>query len=92
MKKLYDVRQKIIFGIGNVQTIVIGDHVIPSDISNVPQHLTKFVIGRDADLLRIENLLKEKKFAVLVNGIGGIGKSTVIQEYLKRNRSKYKQK
>jgi len=64
---------------------------------NIPKHLTNKIplksddeiIGRTSELKDIYNTLHEGKNLVLVNGIGGIGKTTLAQVYLTEYQDKY---
>lgn len=47
------------------------------------------IIGRESDLIQIENLLKNQKKVVLVNGIGGIGKTYLAKAYLQIHKSEF---
>ncbi len=57
---------------------------------NIPriEDLTK-IIGRDKDLTHVRDLLVEKQKVVVVNGLGGIGKTTLAQAYLTRYADEY---
>ena len=46
-------------------------------------------VGREQELLRIEHTLKEENGTAIVYGIGGIGKTALVQEYLCRHQEHY---
>ncbi|UZS00220.1 tetratricopeptide repeat protein [Chondrinema litorale] len=46
-------------------------------------------IGREQDLNKLDELLKSSEKVVLVNGIGGIGKTTLAKRYLTLNQDEY---
>jgi tetratricopeptide (TPR) repeat protein len=54
---------------------------------DVDRPLTFF--GRDDELSRLDTLLDEHENVLLLNGIGGIGKTTVAKEYYHRYATKY---
>ncbi|OOQ57394.1 tetratricopeptide repeat protein [Mucilaginibacter pedocola] len=56
---------------------------------NLIPNLHEEVIGREEDLEKLQILLNESKRIVLVNGLGGIGKSTFAKEYLHKNKHLY---
>ena len=57
-------------------------------LKNIPATITTFT-GRENDLSELHNLLEEKRTVLLLNGLGGIGKTTAAQEYAKRNDDYY---
>ena len=58
-------------------------------ISIIPNYDIKKLIGRTDMLDKLHKMLTENKSAILMNGIGGIGKTTVALAYC--NTEKYKQ-
>lgn len=52
-------------------------------------HLSeKFFVGRDEELVQIENELQNTK-KLYISGIGGIGKSELVEQYAKKHSSEY---
>lgn len=51
--------------------------------------LNNLFIGREEKLQEIETVFSTQHNAVLVSGLGGIGKTSVAREYLKQNAHKY---
>lgn len=64
-----------------------GDVTIPRLLTLIPS--AGFVIGRDKQLETIRERLKRNHSVVLVNGLGGIGKTTIALEYINRYGSNY---
>lgn len=68
------------YGVGKVE--------IPRYLTNIPRPADK-VIGRDAQLKLIHKRLAEDNSVILVNGLGGIGKTTIALEYIHRYGGDY---
>lgn len=64
-----------------------GDVTIPRYLTLIPS--AGDVIGRDEQLKLIRERLKSNQSVVLVNGLGGIGKTTIALEYINRYGSNY---
>ena len=66
------------------QTIVYGGvpTQIPKELTQLPRINPKNIIGRENDLVRLHNYLQGNKEVVVVNGMGGIGKTTLASAYL----------
>ncbi len=61
----------------------------PIHLTNISRPTDK-VIGRDAQLKQIRKRLAEDNSVILVNGLGGIGKTTVALEFIHRYGSDYR--
>ncbi len=61
----------------------------PHFLTNIPHNLTENVFGRDEDLEELKKLLEENSTVLVINGMGGIGKSTIAQKYVQVNQNKY---
>ena len=57
-------------------------------LKHIPSTITTFT-GRENDLTELHNLLEEKRTVLLLNGLGGIGKTTAAQEYAQRKYDYY---
>ncbi|MDR6565025.1 MULTISPECIES: tetratricopeptide repeat protein [unclassified Arcicella] len=71
-------------------TTVYTKPKLPKELTNrVPKLNLNQVIGRQAEIKELHTLLFENKDVVLVNGLGGIGKTTLSQAYLTRYAEEY---
>ncbi len=59
------------------------DYIIPS----IPSASPNFV-GRDEELKQITEFLKNDR-VLFITGVGGIGKSTLVKNYIKKNKAEY---
>ncbi|MBN9381950.1 MAG: tetratricopeptide repeat protein [Chitinophagaceae bacterium] len=76
--------------IGDEIHIHLAEHIPPKELTlYIPRTHPDDIIGRDADLTRLHNLLRVEKRVVVVNGLGGIGKSTLAQVYISRYYERY---
>ena len=71
-------------------------HMHGSESPEIPHYLTSIphidpndVIGRDDDLSDLRALLEESSSLLLMNGIGGIGKTTLAKLYANKYREQY---
>ena len=46
-------------------------------------------IGREKELSQMESLIRQGKSPILLSGIGGIGKSALVREYVRRHQKEY---
>jgi tetratricopeptide (TPR) repeat protein len=60
----------------------------PHLLTNIPKHDDEF-IGREEDLKRLEKELETSQKIVLMNGLGGIGKTTLAKKFVQNNLDKY---
>ncbi len=74
------------------QTIInASKQALPTELTiNLPkvEDLSK-IIGREKDLEQLRELLQQKLKVVVVNGLGGIGKTTLAQAYLTQYGGEY---
>ena len=79
--------------ISNVHTVTIGDTVhyhyhgeqqlLPKALTvKMPRTAADKIVGREAELADLRRRLFDNKQVVLVNGLGGIGKTTLAQVYI----------
>ena len=64
-----------------------GEHQVPKQLTST---LSKsIIIGRKKELQEIDNLLNTSESILLINGIGGVGKSTIASHYLHSKKELY---
>ncbi len=63
---------------------------IPHRLTNYIPTNAEYILGRDTELETITKYLEAKKPTVLVNGIGGIGKTSVAIKYMAIHGEEYK--
>ena len=63
---------------------------IPHCLTNYIPNNADYVLGREAELETITRFLSARKTTVLVNGIGGIGKTSVAIKYMAIHGGEYK--
>ncbi len=72
------------------QYVTYVEHKLPRYLTQKPFY-TDFFIGRDSDLAAIEaDYLQHHHLLVLVNGEGGMGKTTLAAQYWFRHENRYK--
>lgn len=84
--------KNIVGSITNVQTVTVGDviNIYFSEQPPLPKSLTVYmprtsmneIVGRDAELDDLHQRLLDNRQVVLVNGMGGIGKTILAQVYV----------
>jgi len=85
-----------IIGVGVVTGGTVIQNIYNENESyTVPSQLTKTIgstrnfIGRTKELKDIETQLKNNNSLLLINGIGGIGKSSLAMEFLQKHKKEY---
>ena len=73
----------------NIQVLLPRERYIHKDLTTIPQIRSPKIFGRALELKKIRQLFKKNQRILLLNGIGGIGKTTLAQWYLQNNRSSY---
>jgi tetratricopeptide (TPR) repeat protein/GTPase SAR1 family protein len=58
------------------------------ELTVIPKHDDEF-IGREEDLVRLETELQTSQKIVLMNGLGGIGKTTLAKKFVQNHLGKY---
>ena len=87
--------------ISNVERVRIGDerhyhfHAVPAPLpkeltSLIPKTSAQAIVGRDKDLVDLQARLFDNRQVVLVNGLGGIGKTTLAQVYVETFYNEYR--
>ena len=79
-----------------VSHVTYHNTYLPGQSVEIPKHLTNFVptvanhvLGRHDELKEMTEQLENGRPTVLVNGVGGMGKTTVATKYTVENRSRY---
>jgi len=83
-----DNRGVAITGDGN--TVNLPPHIIPKKLT--PQTgLANDIdfVGRKEELQKVDELLNQNSMLLLLNGIGGIGKSTLASYYLNQHKDNF---
>lgn len=74
-----------------INKYLAGDAVkIPHRLTNYIPTNTEYILGRDTEIVTIKKYLEAKKPTVLINGIGGIGKTSVAIKYMAKHGDEYK--
>ena len=93
-------KNKAAGSMSNIGKVDIGDkitNVYQNANATIPKELTLYlpkthpydIIGRENDLDELHQLLGTEKRVVLVNGLGGIGKTTLAQAYVHKYYAEY---
>lgn len=76
--------------IGDDIHVHIAARRLPKELTlSIPRTHPDDLIGREEDLAQLYESLHSKKRVVLVNGLGGIGKTTLVQAYISRYYTEY---
>ena len=59
----------------------------PNELNSIPDRLADDLVGRVADIDKIHELLFKDAQRVAIKGIGGLGKTSVAQAYIRKYRS-----
>jgi tetratricopeptide (TPR) repeat protein len=73
----------------NVKKILPQENKFPRQLTGIPHNLIQNVFGREKDLDDLQKLLDENNTVLVVNGLGGVGKSTLAQKYVQINQNNY---
>lgn len=69
----------------------LSNHLTPKELTTViPKLRFDQIVGRKTELQELEKRLFNQKQVVLMNGMGGIGKTTLAMVYLSENWASYK--
>lgn len=75
--------------VGDIYHIGNRERQIPLQLNSIPFVNEDEVIGREKDITCIKDLILNDNKPVLVSGINGIGKSTLIKFFLKKHRKEF---
>ncbi len=75
----------------NFYTVLQPAHTLPHELSTYLPHTDpNKIVGRQTDIANLHTLLNTNKEVVLVNAIGGVGKTTLLQLYVHQYYDHYK--
>jgi tetratricopeptide (TPR) repeat protein len=75
----------------NFYTVLQPAHTLPHELSTYLPHTDpNKIVGRQTDIANLHALLTTNKEVVLVNAIGGVGKTTLLQLYVHQYYDHYK--
>ena len=86
--KIYNISS---IGEANFNLIIHPTPQIPHRLTTyLPKTNPNDIVGRAKDLTKLRNLLNTKQEVVLVNAMGGLGKTTLAQAYIYQHEQDYK--
>ncbi|MFZ2967602.1 MAG: tetratricopeptide repeat protein [Sulfuricurvum sp.] len=77
--------------IGNHNNVITqkAPHTVPKNLASTLTPTLAHFVGRESELEEIEQRLKEDSMLLLLNGIGGIGKSTLASYYFHHHKERF---
>jgi len=83
------IKKQIEIAIDTLQNI-FKQHKFQDRLTTIPILLKEDILGREVELIEVDELLNRNERVVLVNGLGGIGKTTLAKAYINENVQRYK--
>ncbi len=93
----YLLKNAVINSTITAEKVHIGDVIVHKEGKKIPQQLTPYTpinpatecIGREAELQNLADTLTRAQRAVVVNGLGGIGKTTLAKAWFQQVKDRY---
>lgn len=82
----------VLQGISNSHIVInyeVKQKNLPPNLTQIPESLSRFFVGREENLNTIKDQLFNYGGSIAIVGLGGIGKSALVQEYVKRYQAQY---